>query len=344
MFSKLLTGLTVLTIMSFSAGMVLAASEVNLYSHRHYETDKKLFKMFEEKTGIKVNVVQAAAGQLIERLEREGKHTPADVLMTVDAGRLWQAQDKGLLQPIRSNFLEEVIPPHLREENGYWFGFTKRARVIVYNKEKVDAATQLSTYANLTHPDWRGKVITRSGHNIYSLSIMASFIANDGPEAAEKWAKGLVKNFARSPAGGDTAQIQAVAAGEAYLALVNTYYVGRLLHSDKRSDVEVGKRVGIFFPNQGVGERGTHVNISGAGVTKYAKNKENAIKFLEFLASETAQKEFGAANHEYPTNINVAPTETLKGWGDFREDPIALYLLGKYNADAAKMIDRAGWK
>ncbi len=343
--TRLFAGLVALTIFAFfSTGIALAAGEVNIYSHRHYETDKKLFKMFEDKTGIQVNVVQAKAGQLIERLAREGIHSPADILMTVDAGRLHQAHQKGLLQPIRSDFLEDVIPAKLREQDGHWFGFTKRARVIVYNKAKVNAAKELSTYANLTHPDWKGRVITRSGSNIYSLSIMASFIARDGHDAAKEWAAGLVNNFARSPKGGDTDQIRAVAAGVADLALVNTYYVGRLLESDKATDVAVGKRVGIFFPNQGVGERGTHVNISGAGVTKSAPNKENAIKLLEFLASETAQKEFGAANHEYPTNRHVAPSALLQSWGTFKEDDIALYLLGKYNADAAKIINQVGWK
>lgn len=344
MMKKFISGLLMLAVFAIGTGVAFASGEVNVYSHRHYDTDKKLFKMFTEKTGIKVNVVQAKAGQLIERLEREGKHTPADILMTVDAGRLYQAHQKGLLQPIRSNFLKEVIPAKLQEENGHWFGLTKRARVIVYSKDRVNPELQLSTYANLTHPDWKGKVVSRTGSNIYSLSIMASFIAGDGHDIAKEWASGLVKNFARNPAGNDTAQIRAVAAGEADLALVNTYYVGRLLNSTKPEDVAVGKRVGVFFPNQGVGERGTHVNISGAGVTKHAKNKANAVKFIEFLASEPAQKEFGAANNEYPTNKNVAPSPTLKSWGTFKEDPIELYLLGKYNPDAAKINNQVGWK
>lgn len=341
-FKKVFLGLIAASVLT--TGVAIASGEVNIYSHRHYDTDKKLFKMFEDKTGIKVNVVQAKAGQLIERLEREGVHSPADILMTVDAGRLHQAYAKGLLQPIRSNFLEEVIPSKLREKDGHWFAFTKRARVIVYNKDKVNPETDLSTYANLTHPDWKGEVVSRTGSNIYSLSIMASFISNDGPEVAKDWAAGLVNNFARSPTGNDTAQIRAVAAGEAKLALVNTYYVGRLLNSDKPSDVEVGKRVGVFFPNQGVGERGTHVNISGAGVTKSSKNKANAVKLLEFLASETAQKEFGAANNEYPTNKNVEASPTLQSWGTFRADTIELYLLGKYNSKAAKINNQVGWK
>ncbi len=342
MFKKVFLGLIAASVLT--TGVAIASGEVNIYSHRHYETDKQLFQMFEDKTGIRVNVVQAKAGQLIERLQREGSKTPADILMTVDAGRLHQAHVKGLLQPIRSNFIEEVIPAKLREKDGHWFAFTKRARVIVYNKANVNPETDLSTYANLADPEWKGRVITRSGGNIYSLSLMASFIASDGADTAKDWAQGLVNNFARPPAGGDTDQIRAVAAGEADVALVNTYYLGRLLNSDRPADVAVGKRVGIFFPNQGVGERGTHVNISGAGVTKYAQNKENAVKLLEFLASETAQKKFGAANHEFPTNKNVAASPTLQAWGAFREDDIELYLLGKYNAKAAKINNQVGWK
>lgn len=343
MNKKIISGLLMLAVFSFSTTS-FAAEEVNVYSHRHYDTDKKLFKIFTDKTGIKVNVVQAKAGQLIERLEREGEHSPADILMTVDAGRLYQAHQKGLLQPVKSSFLEDVIPANLREKDGHWFSLTKRARVIVYNKDRVKPDTQLSTYANLTHPDWKGKVVSRSGSNIYSLSIMASFIASDGHDIAKDWAAGLVKNFARAPAGNDTAQIRAVAAGEADLALVNTYYVGRLLNSSKPEDVAVGKKVGVFFPNQGVGEKGTHVNVSGAGVTKHAKNKDNAVKFIEFLASDVAQKEFSAANNEYPTNKNVEASDTLKSWGTFKEDPIELTLLGKYNPDAAKINNQVGWK
>ncbi len=346
MLKKLLIGLIALSVTTtaFSTTGSAAAEEVNIYSHRHYATDKDLFKLFEQKTGIKVNVVQAKAGQLIERLEREGEHSPADILMTVDAGRLYQAQQKGLLQPIKSDFLESVIPAHLREKDGYWFGLTKRARVIVYNKAKVDPKTQLSTYANLAKPEWKGKVITRSGSNIYSLSLMAAFIAKDGAETAEKWATGLVANFARQPTGNDTAQIRAVAAGKAELALVNTYYVGRLLNSEKKSDIVVGEKVGVFFPGQGVAERGAHVNISGAGITTSAKNKENAIKLIEFLASEVAQQQYSSANNEYPTNKNIAPSKTLQSWGPFKEDPIELYLLGKYNAQAAKINNQVGWK
>lgn len=342
MYKKTFTGLLAITVLTIGSIGSAFANEVNIYSHRHYDSDKKLYKMFEKDTGIKVNVVQAKAGQLISRIEKEGEHSPADILMTVDAGRLYQAHQKGLLQPVRSKFLEDVIPKKLREKDGHWFAFTKRARVIVYNKDKVNPL-QLSTYANMTHPDWKGKLVSRVGSNIYSLSILASFISGDGPDAAKDWAKGMVNNFARKPTGNDTAQIRAVAAGEADIALVNTYYVGRLLNSDKKSDVAVGKKVAVFFPNQGVGERGTHVNISGAGVTKSAKNKENAVKLLEFLASETAQKEFGTANNEYPTNKNVAPSETLKSWGTFKEDPIELYLLGKYNADAATIMNQVGW-
>jgi len=322
---------------------LLAENEVNIYSHRHYDTDKKLFKMFEEASGIKVNIVKADATQLIKRLEEEGKYTPADVLITVDVARLVQAQQKDLLQAIKSDFLDRVIPKNLREKDGYWYGLTKRARVIVYNKDKVNPE-ELSTYANLTSKEWHKKVLIRKSNNIYNQSLLASFIASDGYEISKKWAKDMVNNMARVPAGNDRDQMKAVAAGVGDVAVVNTYYVGKLLNSKKPNEVEVGKRMGVFFPNQGVGERGTHINISGAGVVKYSKNRDNAIKFIEFLASKNAQKLFADANYEYPVNPNVEASELLKSWGSFKEDDTPLEEFGINNANAGKIFNEVGWK
>jgi len=318
-----------------------ATQEVNIYSHRHYDTDKQLYKMFEENTGIKVNVVKAKANELMKRLEKEGKNSPADILITSDAGRLYIAQHKGLLQTINSKVLNAAIPANLRQKDGYWYALTKRARVIVYNKDKVNPS-DLSTYAALTNPELKGKVLIRKASNIYNQSLLASMVANNGEKSAKVWAKAMVNNFARTPKGSDRDQMKAVAANVGDVAVVNTYYVGKLLNSKKRTEVEVGKKMGVFFPNQN--QNGTHINISGAGVTKYSKNKKNAVKLLEFLVSPKAQTMFAKANYEYPANQNVEPSELLKSWGTFKEDTLALEELGANNAKAVKIFNEVKWK
>jgi len=318
-----------------------ATQEVNIYSHRHYDTDKQLYKMFEKNTGIKVNIVKAKANELINRLESEGKNSPADILITSDAGRLYLAQEKGLLQTINSKILNEAVPENLRQKNGYWFALTKRARVIVYNKDKVNPS-ELSTYEDLTSPKFKGKVLIRKASNIYNQSLLASMIAHDGEKNAKAWAKGMVNNFARTPKGSDRDQMKAVAANVGDVAVVNTYYVGKLLNSKKTSEVKVGEKMGVFFPNQN--DRGTHINISGAGVAKYSKNKENAVKLLEFLVSPKAQGMFAEANYEYPVNKNVKPSALLESWGTFREDTLDLEELGKNNAKAVKIFNEVNWK
>lgn len=320
---------------------LLAVEEVNVYSHRHYETDKQLFKMFEQQTGIKVNVIKAKASQLIKRIESEGKNTPADLLITADVGRLVLATEKGLFQKVNSEILNKSIPAKLRQKDGYWFGITKRARVIVYNKQTVNQ-NELSTYEDLTTSKWKGKVLIRKSNNIYNQSLLASFVASEGEKFATNWAKGMVNNMARVPSGNDRDQMKAVAAGMGDLAVVNTYYVGKLLNSKKNAEVEVGKLMGVFFPNQKT--RGTHVNISGAGVVKYSKNKANAIKLLEFLASPKAQNLFAKANYEYPVNPTVEPSDLLKSWGTFKEDTTPLEAFGKNNAKAVKIFNQVGWK
>lgn len=316
------------------------SQEVNLYSHRHYDTDKELYKRFTEKTGIKVNVVKAKADQLIERLSVEGDESPADLLLTVDVGRLHKAKSMGLLQPVESEVLEANIPEHLHDSDHQWFSLTKRARVVVYNIDTVKPE-ELSTYEDLADPKWKGRILTRSSTNIYNQSLIASLIANNGEEATEAWAKGLVANFARNPKGNDRAQMRSVAAGEGDLAIVNTYYLGKLVDGDE-ADQEVAKKIAIFFPNQD--GRGTHINVSGIGLTKSSKNKANAIKLMEFLSGEEAQKVFAQRNYEYPVKEGIASSELVAGWGEFKEDQLPLPQLGENGAAALQLADRAGWK
>ncbi|RYM33067.1 Fe(3+) ABC transporter substrate-binding protein [Brumimicrobium glaciale] len=314
---------------------------VNVYTHRHYEPDQDIFKMFEEQTGIKVKVINASADELIQKMKMEGKQSPADVLITVDAGRLSRAKDQGLLQSIQSEILEKTVPSHLQDVDNQWFGLTKRARIIAYSLDRVKPE-ELSTYEELVSNKWKGKILVRSSSNIYNQSLMASIIANDGEEIAKKWAKGIVANMARSPKGSDRDQVKAVVAGEGDLAIVNSYYIGKMLNSPDAEEVATAKKIGLFFPNQE--GRGTHINVSGAGVAKYAPNKENAIRFIEFLVSQDAQQIFTDANYEYPILESVAPTNDIKAWGDFKEDTLGLNKLGENNKKAVLIFDEAGWK
>lgn len=317
------------------------AQEVNVYTHRHYEADQQLFQQFEEKTGIKVNVINASADELIQKMTLEGENSPADVLITVDAGRLHRAKTSDLLQSISSSVLDSVIPSHLKDKDNQWFALTKRARVIAYAKDRV-SPEELSTYENLTDGKWEDKLLIRSSSNIYNQSLLASIIAHNDEENAKTWVEGVVKNMARSPKGNDRDQVKAVAAGEGDLAVVNTYYIGMLANSENPEERKAAESIGIFFPNQET--TGTHVNVSGAGVAKHAPNKENAIKFIEFLVSEEAQKVFALSNYEYPVNANVQVSETLRNWGEFKEDKINLSLLGENNKKAVILFDEAGWK
>ncbi|HSP12142.1 MAG TPA: Fe(3+) ABC transporter substrate-binding protein [Salegentibacter sp.] len=317
------------------------SNEVNVYTHRHYESDQQLFKQFEEETGIKVNVINASADELIQKMSMEGEQSPADVLITVDAGRLERAKSRDLLQSIESEVLENTIASHLRDEDNQWFSLTKRARVIAYAKDRV-SPEELSTYEDLASDKWNGKLLIRSSGNIYNQSLMASLIVNNGEEEAKKWAEAVVKNMARSPKGNDRDQVKAVVAGEGDLAIVNTYYIGKMLNSDDPEEVKAGEKVGLFFPNQE--GRGTHINVSGAGVAKYAPHKENAIKFIEFLVSEESQKIFAHSNYEYPVNEAVEPAALLQEWGEFKEDTLNLSELGQNNKKAVMLFDEAGWK
>lgn len=317
------------------------SKELTVYTHRHYESDQELFKRFEEKTDIKLNIVNASADELIQKMSLEGEQSPADVLITVDAGRLYRAKSQDLLQSFSSPLIDSIVPNHLRDEDGHWVSLTKRARVIAYAKDRVDS-TELSTYENLTSEEWKDKILVRSSSNIYNQSLLASIIANEGNEFAENWAQGVVDNMARSPKGNDRDQVKAVANGEGDLAIVNTYYIGKLLNSEDENELEAGESVGIFFPNQET--TGTHINVSGIGVAKYSPNKASAVEFVEFLLKEDAQNIFAGSNYEYPINPNVEPSEILKEWGEFKEDKLSLNELGKNNKEAVIIFDKVGWK
>lgn len=314
---------------------------VNVYSHRHYDADQLLFDRFEELTGIGVRVVTASADELITRLEREGEASPADLLITVDAGRLHRAKERGLLQPVGSPELSSVIPENLRDPEGYWFGLTQRARILAYAKDRV-RPEELSTYEALAGPEWAGRVLARSSENIYNLSLLASMIAANGAEVAEEWAAGVVSNMARPPQGNDSDQVLDVAAGVGDVAIVNTYYVARLLNDGDPAARELASGVGVFFPNQD--GRGAHVNVSGAGVTAHAPNAGNAVRLIEFLVSEEAQAVFAETIFEYPVRPGVPWAATLHSWGRFRPDPLNLQRLGELNSDAVMAFDRAGWR
>ena len=323
------------------AATTATGENVNVYSHRHYDVDLELYERFEEQTGIKVNLVEGGSDELIERLTREGAESPADILMTVDAGRLHRAKQAGLLRPISSPTLTALIPEHLRDPDGHWFGLTQRARVIVYHPDRVDPA-ELSSYEDLTDPRWRGRILIRSSSNIYNQSLLASMIAHHGADFAHDWAAGIVENFARTPKGNDRAQMTAVAAGAGDIAIVNTYYVGRMLNSSAGAEREVGAQMRVFLPNQN--GRGAHVNVSGAGITASSRNPAGALRLLEFLVSEEAQRVWAQVNYEYPVNTNVDPAPLLQSWGELKADSLGLHLLGEYNTDAVKIFDRVGWR
>jgi iron(III) transport system substrate-binding protein len=315
--------------------------ELNIYSARHYQTDEALYSDFTRATGIKINRIEGKDLELIERLKNEGANSPADILITVDAGNLWIADQAGLFQPVRSKILETAIPANLRHADRHWFGFSTRARVIVYSKEKVNPS-EIQTYEDLADPKWKGRICMRSSSNIYNLSLMSSLIHRLGEERALQWAKGVVANFARDPKGGDTDQIKSVAAGECDVSLSNTYYYVRLLKSDKPDDKKLVEKVGIIWPNQN--SSGTHINISGAGVLRNAPHKDAAVRFLEYLASDQAQLYFANGNHEYPVVEGVLDDPEIKSLGSFKGDAINVSVYGKNQPLAAKTYDRAGWR
>lgn len=313
---------------------------LNLYTARHYQTDERLYADFERQTGIKVVRLEGKDDELVERLRQEGPRSQADILITVDVTRLARASELGLFQPVKSKTLDARIPKHMRGTD--WYALSTRARVIVYNKGSVDGST-VTRYEDLAAPALRGKVCSRAGSHPYNLSLGAALITNLGEQQTENWARGLVANFARPPQGGDTDQIKGVAAGECGVAVSNTYYLARLMRSEKPEDIALMEKVGVNWPNQD--SFGTHMNVSGAGVLKHARHRDAAVKFLEYLASDDAQRYFADGNNEWPVVTGVKiDNPALKALGTFKADTVDLRKLAKNTALAQRLFDRAGYR
>lgn len=315
--------------------------EVNVYSGRHYDSDLAIYDAFTRKTGVKVNLIEAGGDELIERLAREADASPADVFITADAGMLWRAKQRGVLRPIANAEILARVPGHFRDADNDWVGLSKRARIIIFNKAK-GAPKGLASYADLTKPEFRGKICVRSSTNVYNQSLLASIIEQVGEASAENWAKGVVANFARQPEGADTTQIEEVAAGECGLSIVNTYYLARYIGSNDPKMRSIGEKVGFLFPNQET--TGAHVNVSGAGVARYAPDPENAEALIAYLLSDEAQQAFAAGNNEYPIVEGIAPTGPVADFGAFRADDLDMTALGEHQAEAVRIFDRAGWR
>jgi iron(III) transport system substrate-binding protein len=325
------------------AGTSFAQDNVlNIYSSRHYQTDEALYSGFTKQTGIKINRIEAGEDALLERIKSEGARSPADVLITVDAGRLWRAEQMGFFQPVKSAVLESRIPASFREPGGHWFGFSMRARVIAYSRARVKPE-EVPTYESLAEPKWKDRICVRSSTNVYNLSLMGSLIEQLGEPQAEAWARAVRANMARPPKGGDTDQLKAVAAGECDVAISNHYYYARLARSSKAEDRAVAEKVGVVFPNQS--GRGAHVNVSGAGVLKHAPHREAAVKFLEYLASDDAQRYFADGNNEWPVVPGVrVDNPVLAGLGAFKYDPLNVAALGRNQPASQRLYDRVAWK
>jgi len=315
---------------------------VNLYSSRHYQTDEALYTGFTKLTGIKVNRIEGGEDALLERIRNEGPRSPADVIITVDAGRLWRAEQSGLFQPVSSPVLQARIPDSYRDPAGHWYGFSLRARLIAYNKDKVRAG-EIQTYEELADAKWKGRVCMRSSTNIYNLSLLGALVDHIGDSKAEAWAQGVRTNLAQEPKGGDTDQLKAVAAGQCDVTVSNQYYYARLARSDKADERAIADKIGLVFPNQA--SWGTHVNISGAGVAKHAPNRDAALKFLEYLASDEAQRYFADGNNEWPVVAGVKVNNpVLVAFGDFKRDRLNVAVLGRNQPGSQKIYDRVAWK
>ena len=340
---KILLSITLIGIVSTPHSLLAIDQVVNIYSARKEALILPLLKRFKKETGISYRLVTGKADGLLKRLEIEGSLSPADVFITVDAGRLQRAKQAGVLQKIDNPILKQRIPASLRDRENYWFGLSQRARTIIYNKEAVDAAN-LSTYEELASPSWKGKLCIRSSDSVYNQSLVASMIEVNGIEKTESWARGLVRNFARPPTGGDTDLLKATAAGQCSIALANTYYLGRLINSKISSERKAAQNLAVFWPNQGEADRGVHVNVSGAGVTKHSQNINEAISLLEFLVTDDSQEWYAEVNNEYPVVEGAAISKTLESFGTFKADSINLTILGVYNPAAVKLMDRAGWR
>ena len=319
----------------------VSGAEVNIYSHRQPFLINPFLEKFTEETGIKTNVVYATKG-LAQRLKAEGKNSPADVILTVDIGRLYIYDDLDLLASIDSSILDRNIPVNLKSPENKWFALSKRSRIIVTSKERVDEG-QIKNMEDLADEKWKGKICSRPGSHVYNRALMASLILSLGEQAAEEWAKKFVSNLSRRPQGNDRAQVKAIFEGQCDISIINNYYFGKLKYSEDPSQREWAKSVRIIFPNQGVGERGAHINISGGGVAKYSKNKNEAVALLEFLSKAQSQKMYGEINFEYPVNPSVETTEELKSWGSFNSDSLPIISIAQKAYEAQKIIDRVGW-
>ena len=337
---------TLVAALALNTAAVAQQPTLNLYSARHYQTDEALYADFTKATGIKINRLDADDAGILARLKTEGAASPADVILLVDAARLWRAEVDGLFQPVRSKLLETRIPAALRGKDdgqgAQWYGFSTRARVVVYSKANA-RRDDVDTYQELADPKNKGKLCTRSGAHPYNLSLFGSMLEHLGPQKTEAWLGGLVANMARAPKGGDTDQILAVASGECAVAVTNSYYVARLLRSSKPEDKAAMEKVGVVFPNQT--DFGTHVNIAGAGVAKNSKNREAAVKFLEYLASDAAQAYFANGNNEWPAVQGVRlDNPALRALGDFKVETIPVSVVGLNQIKVAQMLDRVGYK
>lgn len=332
-------GFAAVTLM-LGAGSVSAGEEVNLYSYRQPFLIQPMLDGFTKESGIKVNVVYAKKGML-ERIKAEGANTPADAVLTVDVGRLSDMVEAGVLASVKSDILSASVPAQYRHPDGLWFGQTTRARILFVSKARVKTG-EITSYEDLADPKMKGRICIRSGKHLYNISLLASIIANNGKEAAEKWLTGLKANLARKPQGNDRAQAKAVYEGVCDVGIANTYYMGKMQTNDKKPEQKKwAAAVNVLFPNQA--GRGTHVNISGAAVLKHAKNKANAVKLLEFLVSDSAQKMYAEQNYEYPVKAGIAISPVVKAWGEFKADRINLADVAKHRAEAAKMVDRVGF-
>jgi iron(III) transport system substrate-binding protein len=319
----------------------VTANEINIYSHRQPFLINPFLEAFTKETGIETNVVYSTKG-LAQRLKAEGKNSPADVILTVDIGRLQVYADMKLLAKINSKKLSANIPSHLRSNDNTWFSLSKRSRIIVVSKNRVKPLSILRI-EDLANPEWKGKICTRPGSHVYNRALMASMIAAHGIEGATEWAEGLVENLARRPQGNDRAQVKAIHEGQCDIAIINNYYYGKLKYSDDKKQRVWAEGLSLIFPNQGLNDRGAHINISGGGVAKFSKNKDNAIKLLEFLSEEKSQQLYGQINFEYPVNPRVAPTQILLDWGFFREDQIPILTIAELSRESQKIIDKVGW-
>ncbi|WP_027245041.1 Fe(3+) ABC transporter substrate-binding protein [Leisingera daeponensis] len=317
-----------------------AEGELNIYSSRHYDTDEQLYSEFEEATGITINRIEGNADELIARMTAEGENSPADILITVDTSRLTRAKDAGVLQSIESDVLEARVPGYLQDEDNQWFGFSQRARIIFYNKDAV--ANPPLTYLDLADPAYKGKVCIRSSKNTYNQTLLASIVTHHGADAARNWAEGVVSNMARDPQGGDTDQLRGLVSGECDIAVANSYYFARAIRTDVKGVSENRDQIGWLFPSQNT--EGAHMNLSGGGVAMHAPNKDNAIKFLEYLASDSAQAYFSAGNDEYPAVPGVGLAPSIAALGHFKPDDVNLSEVARNLPEAQKIFNDTGWK